>query len=318
MPPVRPLLWGLCATVKAPADQVLAFAAHHLAIGCATLWLCFDDPDDPAADAVAGIPGVTAIRCTDAHWRATAGRRPSRHQNRQSRNMQAVYATCPLPFLGHIDVDEVLWPDPALPGDAVGTILAALPPDQPMLRLAPWEALHDASLPPDIPTARHFRAAMKGQGHAALRDAAFGPYAPLLPEGVLSHSAGKCLFRTGLSRFEPRLHGAFRAGVRVPGPPFDPRVALLHFHAQDRDAWLARLPYRLEHGAYQYNPALQAHLQAASPEEIADFYTRTQQATPETLAALQGAGLLIEADLRFAARVAALRPPAPPPVLDRR
>ena len=37
--------WSLVATVKAPEEKVLAFAAHHLSLGANHLWLYFDDPD---------------------------------------------------------------------------------------------------------------------------------------------------------------------------------------------------------------------------------------------------------------------------------
>ncbi len=280
--------WGVVATVKAPVAQVLAFRDHHLALGAARLWLHFDDPDDPALEAVRH-PQVRALRCDDAYWQATAGRRPDRHQNRQGRNMQRVYAKAPLPWLAHLDVDEFLQPR-----RPVSAILAEAPEDRPMVRAAPWEALHDPEAPPGPFAARHFRRALKGAGFARLRDQVFGPYAALLPEGVLSHSAGKCLFRTGLARFEPRLHGAFRAGVRVPGGDFHPDLPLLHFHAHDPAAWKDRLAFRVERGAYQFNPALAAFLKAATAAEIDAFYDRVQVAQPEVLDRLRHADALIE------------------------
>lgn len=293
------MTWGLCATVKAPAQQVLAFAAHHLNLGAAHLWLFFDDPEDPAADMLSGRPEVTVTRCSLAWWRATLGHRPPRHQNRQTRNVNRVYAETSLPWLAHFDVDEFLLPDVPL-----AEALAGTPADRPLLRVAPWEALHDADLPDDIFTARQFRAALPGPDHAPDRRLAFGPHASLLPDGVLSHSAGKCFFRTGLARFEPRLHGAFRAGERVQGVPFHPGLALLHFHAEDRARWLERLPFRLTLGAYRFNPPLQAHLEAASPDERLAFYGRVQDPDAATRAALSARGLLREARLDLRAKVA--------------
>lgn len=295
--------WGLCATVRAPADQVLAFVAHHLALGATRIWLHFDDPDDPARAAVAHLPQVTAIACGAAYWAGLIGRRPDRHQNRQARNMLRVYRQAALPWLAHIDVDEFLWP--VRPVDRV---LADLPADRVQLRLSPWEALHDPALPDDIFTARHFRAALRGPARAAERAALFGPYAPLLPQGVLSHSAGKCFFRTGIPGLEPRLHGAFLNGARLADDRFAPDIALLHFHAQDAADWLARLPFRLTRGAYQFNPALQAHLAACTPDGIAAFYRAVQLASPETLARLRAMGALIEADLHLRDRIRALPP----------
>lgn len=297
--------WALCTTVKAPVEQVLAFTAHHLGLGASGLWLFFDDPDDPAFDAVAHIPHVTATRCTAAHWQSVCNKRPEAHQNRQGRNMQWVYAKRETPWLGHIDIDEYL-----APMQPIAEILDAQPDDRIMLRMAPWEALHDPSLPDDIFTATDFRAALKGPDHAANRDIAFGPYAAYLAEGVLSHSAGKCFFRTGVRGLEPRLHGAFRFGKRLQGEGFDPQIPLLHFHAENRAQWVSRLPFRLTLGAYKFNPALQTHLQSASPAGIDAFYDRVQNPSAEIRAQLDRKGLLRHATLTL--RTAAAHLPKAP------
>jgi hypothetical protein len=293
--------WGICATIKAPVDQVQAFVAHHLDLGAVRIWLHFDDGDDPAADVVARLAKVDVTRCTEAYWTALMGRRPPKHQNRQSRNMQRVYALVNLPWVAHIDVDEYL-----LPSRPIADVLAAVPAADSMLRMAPWEALHNPALPDDIFTARHFRAALHGAAHAGARDRIFGPYAPLLPSGVLSHSAGKCFFRTGLSRFEPRLHGAFRAGERVKGVPFSPDIALLHFHAEDPARWKDRLAFRLTKGAYQFNPALQEWLTQAEAKGIDAFYAAIQTATPDLLARLRRDNVVLEADLHLRQKVSRL------------
>lgn len=296
--------WGICATVKSTPEQVQAFAAYHLALGAAHIWLHFDDPDDPAAD-LFSHPRITTQRCTDSYWMDYIGKRPERHQNRQGRNMHRIYKTAALPWIAHIDVDEYILPDT---DTDIATALAALPADQPMLRLAPWEALHDPALPDDIFTAQHFRAALNGQRNEAARIRAFGPYAPFLSNGVLSHSAGKCFFRTGLSRFEPRLHGAFRAGARVPGGDFAQGIALLHFHAEDPARWRNRLHFRLTKGAYQYNPPLQDWLLTASDPEIDQFYTATQTATPETLDKLRAEQALLTASLNLRQKITDMGP----------
>lgn len=291
--------WGLVSTVKASPEKVLAFVAHHLSLGAARIWLYFDDPADPAFDRVANLARITAIRCDADHWERLRGR-PDRHQNRQVKNAQAAWKACRLPWLGHVDVDEFLWPK-----RPVADILSSLPPDQPTLRMEPFEAMHDPDLPDDIFTARLFRGPLKPR-FAHLREAALGSFAAVLPEGHLSHTNGKSFFRTGIPGLSPRLHGAFLNGERLPGPPFDRRLPLLHFHAQDRAAWLAALPFRLTRGAYQYHPDLQALLSAAGPEEIAVFYDRTQILAPETAALLQGEGRLITANLSLQAGVDAL------------
>ncbi|NGM45722.1 glycosyltransferase family 2 protein [Rhodobacter sp. SGA-6-6] len=291
--------WGLVATVRAAPEKVAAFVAHHLSLGAARIWLYFDDPADPAVEPLSRIPQVTATRCDDVHWERLRGR-PDRHQNRQSKNARAAYKACLLPWLGHIDVDEFLWPS-----RTVAEILASLPPGQPTLRMEPFEAMHDPALPDDIFTARAFRGPLK-QRFAHLRPAVLGSYAGILPEGHLSHTNGKSFFRTGIPDLSPRLHGAFLKGERLPGPPFDRRLPLLHFHAQDREDWLKALPFRLTRGAYQYHAGMQAHLSAAGPEEIGFFYDRTQCLSPDLAALLREEGRLIEADLHLREKVAQL------------
>lgn len=296
--PIATPEWGICTTVKAPLEQVQAFAAYHLNLGAAHIWLHFDDPDDPAAQQI-DHPQITTTLCSTAYWMGLIGKRPERHQNRQGRNMHRVYKTDALPWIAHIDVDEYILANTDIPA-----ALAAMPADQSMLRMAPYEALHDPALPDDIFTATQFRAALNGQRNESARTRVFGQYAPLLTNGVLSHAAGKCFFRTGLSRFEPRLHGAFRAGTRVPGGDFHPDFALLHFHAQDPARWRDRLHFRLTKGAYQYNPALQDWLLAATDAEIDAFYTATQTAVPDTLAKLGAEGALLTATLNLRQTIA--------------
>lgn len=284
--------WGLCATVKAPASQVGAFVAYHLAAGAAHIWLHYDDPAQ--ANEAPRHPQVTAVACDDVYWAAFKGARPDRHQNRQALNARRVYGLTRLPWLGHWDVDEFVQSETPL-----SVVLDQTPADDPMLRLSPYEALSDPGLRDDIFTARAFRGAMKGPAAEALRQLAFGRYAPLLPDGVLSHSAGKCLFRTGIPGLQPRLHGAFRNGERIKGPEFTQAAAVLHFHAQNRAAWLEQLHFRITRGAYQYNPALAGFLSRASSDEVAAFYDRVQVAQPDVLAALREGGALIELDLNL-------------------
>lgn len=294
--------WGIVCTVKAPVDEVLAFVAHHLDLGADRIWLCLDDPDDPAAGALAGLPRVTVLPCDGAHWARLGIARPDRHQNRQTANAQAVLRDCPLDWLLHIDVDEFLWPD-----RPVAEALAKVRADRPFVRVKAWEALHSPGLPDDIFTANRFRAPLNGDANAPHREAVFGPYAPLLPTGVMSHAVGKCFFRTRQPDMQAWLHGASRKGEKLPpGPPL-PGVALLHFHSQDPDGWKGRLRFRLERGAYVLKPELAAFLQAADAAAVDDFYHRCLTATPEALDYLRRHDLLCTADLRLRAKLAALQ-----------
>ncbi len=296
--------WSIIATVKAPAAQVLAFLAHHLPLGPARIRLCFDDPADPAISAVTGIARVEAVACDAAYWTLHRLPRPDKHQARQAFNAQILYRSQPEPWMLHLDVDEFLTTEAP-----VAQVLDRVPRHRPLLRVAPWEALHEPGMADDIFTARHFRAELSGTHHADHRAQVFGPYAPLLPAGVLSHAIGKCFFRTGIPGLRPWIHGANIRGERVPPGAPSPEMAVLHFHAQDPGLWRAQLPFRLARGAYVLKPELQAFLQDATEAELDAFYLHVQTATPEALALLRREGLLREASLTLRPKIAALRSP---------
>lgn len=296
-PPSPQPCWGVCTTVRAPVEQVLAFVTHYLDLGAHRIWVHFDDPDDPGVKSLADLRRVVAVPCDAAHWQAM-GRRPEKHQRRQVRNLTRIYRRTGLDFLAHFDVDEYLLADRPVP-----EILADLPADQAILRVEPYEALHDPTLPDDIFTARHFRRQPQPEARGVLARL-FGHHAPYLPQGMLSHTVGKCFFRTGIADIEPGIHGARLGETRLPGGAFHPDLALLHFHAEDPRRWLDDLPFRLTKGAYQSAPALQAHLLRSSPEEARAFYDAVQVATPAMVQALGEAGLLRIADLRLRERIA--------------
>ena len=302
--------WEIVATVKTTPDKVLAFVAHHLGLGAAAIRLYLDDPEGDLPPQLANLPAVIARRCDDRHWLRLGGR-PEAHQARQARNARHAYRACRQPWLCHIDIDEFLWPT-----QDIGQILADLPQDQTQLRLRPHEAMHDPSLSDDILNARQFRAALPHRNRALARHI-LGAHAGIMPDGLLSHAAGKLFLRTGIAGLSPRIHGTFLKGARLPSPDFDPRITLLHFHAQDRADWLAALAFRLSHGAYRFNAPLHAFLEAATPDQRIAFYTETQMLTPDKAAALARAGLLIEADLALRKQVS-LMPPAPRPSSDPR
>lgn len=294
--------WGIVTTAQAPVDQVLAFVAHHLGLGPAQIWVHLDDPDDPAAGALDGIAGVTAVRCDAAYWRAVQGRRPQRHQYRQALNAQRVYALTDLDWLLHIDVDEFLLDD-----SPVAEVLGAAAPGRPIVRVEPWDALHDPDAPDDIYRGRYFRRPLRRGEDPGLLDDLHGPFARLLPRGLLGHSAGKCFFRTGIAGLAPSIHSARLDGKRLDAGPIAPGLALLHFHAAEPERWLERLPFRVERGAYRTLPKVQAFLTEATPEVLSDFYLRTQVATPDALSRLSALGMLREERLDLCAKLAALR-----------
>ena len=289
--------WGVVSTSQAPAEQVLAFVAHHLGLGAHRIWLHFDNPDDPAADMLSRQDRGTVIRCDAAYWTALYGRRPETHQERQVKNATRVARKAGTDWVAHIDIDEFLT------GAArVADVLAGVATDRLVLRVEPWEALHDPALAPDIFTARAFRRQIPAET-PELASRLYGRYGAVLDRGMLSHSVGKCFFRTGVRDMAVRIHGARIKGETVFGGRFHPDLALLHFHAQDPAAWKGRLAFRLARGAYRSRPALPAMLEHASAAEIDGFFDAVQCARPEMIRALQAHGLLRFEDLGLRRKV---------------
>jgi hypothetical protein len=298
--------WSLVATVKAPEEKVLAFAAYHLSLGADHLWLYLDDPEQPVPALLASHPRVTVTLCDEAHWARVGKKRPPAHQNRQAQNARYAYREkVTSDWIVHIDVDEfLLTPRP------IAAILDDTPPETIVMKLEPFEAMHDPLLPDDIFTSREFRGALRHEFWPRRR-AALGPYRKVIRDGMLSHSVGKVIYRTRIPGLLPRLHTVMIDKVFVKTPDWHPEMKLLHFHAQDKPAWLAAVPFRMTKGAYQFRPELQAFLAEATPDEIDKFYRRTQILPVGLRDELVKDGRVILADLGLRAKVQALRDGAP-------
>ena len=294
--------WSLVSTIKAPEEKVLAFAAHHLSLGADHLWLYLDDPDQPIPQPLASHPRVTVALCDEAHWTRVGKKRPPQHQNRQTQNARYTYREkVATDWIVHIDVDEfILCPRP------ISTILDEAPADTIAMKLEPFEAMHDPLLPDDIYTSREFRGALRHE-HWPRRRAALGAYRKIIRDGMLSHTVGKVIYRTRVPGLLPRLHAVMVDKEFVRTPDWHPEMQLLHFHAQDKSAWLAAMPFRMTKGAYQFRPELQAFLAESSPEEIDRFYRRTQILSVDGREELVNVGRVILADLHLRQKVQALR-----------
>ncbi len=294
--------WSLVATVKAPEEKVLAFVAHHLSLGADHLWLFFDDPAQPVPGQLAMHPRVTVTLCDDAHWLRTCKKRPPQHQNRQTQNARLTYrALVTSDWIVHIDVDEFL-----LPARPIAAILDETPAETIAMRLEPFEAMHDPLLPDDIFTAREFRGALR-LDHWLYRRPVLGRYRKVIIDGMLSHSVGKAVYRTGVPGLLPRLHAVMVNKEIIKPRNWQPEIRLLHFHAQDKAAWLAAVPFRMTKGAYQFRPALQAFLAEATPDEIDKFYRSTQVLSVDLRDELVKVGRVIVADLGLRQKVQALQ-----------
>ncbi|MFX0545677.1 glycosyltransferase family 2 protein [Roseovarius sp. S1116L3] len=294
--------WGLVSTIKAPAKDILAFAAHHLELGAHRLHIYLDEDCPEARRALRADPRCIVTVTDGAYW-AKRRQRPAKHQARQSANATRAYRRDPgVDWLGHIDVDEFL-----MPGDApLADQLAALPANIRTARIRPVEALAQ----PGGGAPQWFKACHpRQQPRNGQTQEIYPSHGALLNGGFLSHVAGKIFVRTGLEDVSLRLHNAFDASGRIPNDVDLTDTLLCHLHAPSWDAWQRAYRYRLTAGSYRPDlqgassipitmHALFTAIEAEGGEEaLRHFYEQVCTANPELRARLEAHGLLHRIDL---------------------
>jgi hypothetical protein len=296
--------WGVVATVKAPARDILDFAAHHLELGARRVFIYLDADNPQARAALKSHPKCRVTVTDDSYWRRRGKDRPEMHQPRQTANATHCYNRGPgVDWLAHIDVDEFLWPARPLPEQ-----LAALPAEVRSARAHPVEAL--APDPDDPPP----EGVTWCKGHArhhgprrAQTNAIYPTYGEHLNGGFLSHVAGKVFVRTGHEKVSLRIHNAFFDKVQDPAPARLDDTRLVHLHAHAWDHWQETFRFRMAHGSYRAGlraapmpdgvaltmNQLFAMLEDEGGEEaLAAFYREVCTATPELRARLDAHGHL--------------------------
>ncbi|MEJ6403415.1 glycosyltransferase family 2 protein [Yoonia sp. 2307UL14-13] len=284
--------WAVVATVDEPPVLVQSFVAWHLSLGAAEIFLYFDRPDDPAADMFTRLPQVHVIRCDEAHWQAL-GRRPGRHQVRQTQNATQAYGRTQCDWLLHIDADEFLWPT-----SAVGDDLAAAPPVD-ALTVPVAERIYDCTADNETIFAGVFRRPFTSdiRDNHPIFDTGHG----VLSRGLTGHTIGKSFVRAGrdlrVAIHRPKLpHG-------VAGPLQIGRMkgaVLLHFEGLTPLHWMAKLmragathPPNPKH-TRRHRQKLRAAAQEA-PDEARDLHDLLKVADMTKQRALSRYGLLLTA-----------------------
>jgi hypothetical protein len=297
--PVAPTTWGLVATIRAPALQILRFAAYHLEQGAHRLYLYLDDDNPQAYNPLKDHPKIRVQTCDAAHWKRLGHHRPDRHQVRQSRNATHAHTRrTEVDWLIHMDVDEFL-----VPRQSLADSLAALGPDQTSARVRPMELLGGSAtafkgfIPPN-------------KARQALVRAIYPQFGKHIRGGFLSHLAGKLFVRTGLPGLTVQIHNAFQGDVMLPDAVELTQVDLAHCHATSWQAWRGAYDYRLEKGSYraELKPAaakggLSLHdlfhqIEAeAGQAGLRRFYDEVIGDSPDLRARLDAHGLLRLVDL---------------------
>ncbi|MDF1854347.1 glycosyltransferase family 2 protein [Pseudooceanicola sp.] len=301
--------WGIVTTVKAPLRAVANFAAWHLELGAARIYLHLDAPDPVVMHLLKAHPRIRVTQTGDRYWQNNGGRRPVKHQVRQTRNASRVLARTPaeVDWLAHIDVDEFLLPD-----QEVASTLAALPDTIQCARMRPLEALAPAPGAAPGPLWALKAMHLDRPTRRAQTERLFPDYARGLDGGFLSHVAGKLFVRTTLAGAEFRIHNLFQDGTQNPGHAELAAIGLCHMHAPDAETWLAHYRFRHERGSYRPDlkpprPAkdggltlhqMLASIEAAEGEAgLRRFFEHVCTATPALSQALRAEGLLRMATL---------------------
>lgn len=295
--------WGLAATILAPPSDVLRFVAYHIEQGAHRLYIYLDDDNQAAFIPLKQHPKVRVQICDTTYWKKLCGRRPVKHQVRQTMNATHAYnRRAEVDWLIHMDADEFLVAD-----QSICEHLGKLDSAQPQARIRPMELLggsetaFKAYLPPGPSRARTVREIYP----------TFGRY---VNGGFLSHISGKLFVRTGQPDIQVRIHNAFQANQILSNPIELPEIALAHCHAKSWDAWRTTYNYRLEKGSYraELKPAtkpehggmtlhdLFKHLQTNEGEDgLRAFYDEVIGDSTDMRARLQAHGLLREVNLHL-------------------
>ncbi|WP_422050938.1 glycosyltransferase family 2 protein [Shimia sp.] len=293
--------WGVVATIKASAEDILNFAAHHLELGASHLWIYLDAPNPEAKALLKAHRKITPVSTGENYWIKARGKRPPMHQNRQSYNARHAYSRArDLDWLLHIDVDEFLWPERAITDQ-----LAALPESCLTARVRPAEALAPME---EGAEPRLFKSFIANKDDRSRLVAEIYPtFAPYLKGGFVSHVAGKIFMRTKQSDMKVKIHNVMQNGVRNPGQMELTDTRLLHLHTTGWDHWQKSFTYRHKKGSYRDELGaavpedegglnlhkLFAHL-SEEPDGLQRFYEEACLATPELTQRLRERGVLQE------------------------
>ncbi|MFL4470858.1 glycosyltransferase family 2 protein [Tateyamaria armeniaca] len=288
--------WGLSATILAPTPDILRFAAYHLDQGAHRLYIYLDDDTPDAYNALKAHSKIRVQTCDTAHWKRLGGKRPDKHQVRQTMNATHAYnRRAEVDWLIHMDVDEFL-----VPRVPVADVLAGLPDDLTSARVRPMELLGGGT--------DAFKAFIPADGQRRARvDQIYPNFGRHLKGGFLSHVAGKLFVRTGLDTVTVKIHNAFQNGEMLEGAAELGEIDLAHCHAKSWESWQASYAYRLQKGSYraELKPATQPEQGGLSLHDLFQrieaeqgaaglraFYDEVIGDSPDLRARLEAQGLL--------------------------
>lgn len=304
--------WGICATVKAPTNDILRFVAYYLDAGADRIWIYLDERNPEAYDVLDRHPKCHVITCDIDYWRRLFGRRPKKHQVRQTQNATRTLARAgALDWLLHADVDEFL-----VAPRAIAAVLSELPADAMTARVRAMELLSTDTFNGGKMAFKDFVPA--GPNRDTIVQELYPHYGAFLKGGFLSHLAGKIFVRTDHPHMELRIHNAFLDDVKNPGEVALNEMSLAHLHACDWASWREHFDYRLDKGAYRADLAparprdkggvtlhevLSGIIAESGATGLRQFFDEVSADTPALRARLQAHGLLRVHDLQLDAKL---------------
>lgn len=298
--------WGLSATIKAPLREILDFSAYHLELGAHRLYIYLDDHNPEAFACLKAHPKIRVINCNEDYWHKQFGKRPVKHQVRQTVNATHAYGRrAETDWLIHLDVDEFLWCDDDLPAT-----LGVLGDQVKCARVRPLELLSGDG------TA--FKAFIpNGPERQKIVARLYPDFGEHMKTGFLSHIAGKLFVRNGMEGLKVKIHNVFQGDEMNPHQVELASVVLCHAHAKNWQDWLAAYRFRLNKGSYRVelppnrprdNGGMSMHellswIEADAGEAgLRSFYDKMCADTPELRARLSAEGLLRHCDLQLDAK----------------
>jgi hypothetical protein len=302
----------MVATAKAPLEDILRFAAHHIDAGAALVHVFLDEANPAAFDALMSHPKCEVTVCNDAYWHSSLGARPEKVEQRQSANASRAYRIHQdIGWLMHADIDEFLVSD-----EPVAELLTSLPEDTDTFRARPMESL--ATSAESTPTA--FKDFIPNDGSRGAKTQQIYPtYGAYINAGFLSHLGGKVFVRGGLPNVKFRIHNAFQNGEFMQREASCDSFRLAHLHATNWKDWSRALPFRLAHGAYRHGLKPVAHeeigdislndlfnvlLEDGGVNGLCPFFDEVCADSQELRARLKAYGLLVLHDLDLDAKLA--------------
>ena len=219
---------------KEPLLNILRFVAWHRHMGADRIVIHFDDPEDAAIPYLEPLDFVEVVRCTPEFW-ASIGRAPDEpFVKRQNAAITHAYGRAAPGWVGVLDGDELF----CFEGAPLRGRLAALGPEVRAFRVRTAEVI---ALDPEAPGRPHFRRVM-GKHEAG---AFYGEQSILVRRnaGMVGHSIGKSLMRTGLDIKLIRQHfpvGSDREPITDLEIGAEEGAYLLHFFAEGWSTWRGR------------------------------------------------------------------------------